>query len=436
MTTSTIFARASGPGRTGIAVYRISGPRTYEVLEKLVGKRCRPRYAERVSVWAGEGDLLDDGIALYFPCPNSFTGEDVAELQLHGSPAVEQRLSALLVAWGLEPAGPGAFTMRAFANGKLDLTQAEGLADLIEAETALQHRQAVQQLRGALREEAEGWRTDLIAAMAAYDAAVDFPDEEDVPEDVARRAAVSVASVRAALEEAVAQAGQSRRVTEGIQVVIIGPPNAGKSTIFNRLVNAERAIVSDEAGTTRDVVSTRIDMAGHLVTLNDTAGLHEETDSAVEREGMARAKAVAEAADLRLLAFPAGAGAMPEWLTAWRRPTDLVIRTKSDLALETSGEGLRVSQADAETIDELRGALKERFDGLAQPGLVVSSRQEALLRAALGELDYFATGSEALIPEVAAEALRSAARRLEELTGRIAPDDILDDIFSSFCIGK
>lgn len=435
--TSTIFAKASGSGRAGVAVYRISGPESAHVLKALTGGVGRPRLARCVTVRDGEGGVIDDGLALWFPGPHSFTGEDVAELQLHGSPAVEARLGDELIRLGIEPAGPGAFTMRAFFHGKLDLTQAEGLADLLEAETALQHRQAMSHYRGALRARADAWRRELIAAMAKLDAAVDFPDEEDIPGGVADAAAPHVEAVLDSIREVIAEAGPARRVADGVKVALLGPPNAGKSTLFNALIAEERAIVSAEPGTTRDIVSAVVELEGHRVTFLDMAGIREGAGSSIEQEGIDRARRAGHDADVRLLCFPVGEGSVPDWLDALRREGDLVVRTKGDLApgVACRDEEYRVAAGDRLSVQHLRKAIAGRLDQVAAPGLAPTLRQAGLLREAEGDLGrFFVYGGHG--PEMAAEALRAAARRLEELTGRIAPDDVLDDIFSAFCIGK
>lgn len=434
MSASTIFARASGAGRAGVAVFRISGPLASSTLARLTGKLGQPRVARRAPVRGRDGELIDDGLALWFPAPKSFTGEDVVELHLHGSPAVEQRLTDELTAFGLEPAGPGAFTMRAFANGKLDLTQAEGLADLLDAETALQHRQAMAQYSGKLREKADQWRAELIRAMARLDAAVDFPDEEDVPGEIAADAAPYVSAILESIEAILEEGVLARRITEGVTIALVGPPNAGKSTLFNALLKEERAIVSAEAGTTRDIVSAVLDWAGHRVTLMDMAGIREIGGSAIEDEGIRRAQSAAEAADLRILCWPAGAGSRPSWMDTLYRPGDVALTTKTDLTPAISSQS-GTSVHDPGSIAALSTQIGEKLDGLAAPGLAPSDRQRHLLASAAEELRRFGSATE-FAPEIAAETLRGAARRLEELTGRIAPDDVLGDIFSAFCIGK
>ena len=435
MTQPTLFARASGSGRAGVAVFRISGPLAAHAVRTLTGGLGKPRYARRVEVRDTDGSFVDDGLSLWFPAPHSFTGDDVVELQLHGSPAVTQRLASALEELGLEPAGPGAFTMQAFANGKLDLTQAEGLAELLEAETKRPHEQAIGNYRGALRDRADNWRRDLIAAMAVLDAAVDFPDEEGVPEDVAQRARPAVDAVQASLTTTLEQAAGARRLAEGLKVVIIGPPNAGKSSLFNALLRSERAIVSDEAGTTRDFISARLEWDGYLVELTDTAGLREDATSPVEQAGIDRAEGLAAEADLLVICWPSGEGELPDWLERWRGPQSIVVRTKADQIAQLSAQDLSLSVITDVGLDELRALAASRFAELAAPGMAPTQRQAALLSEALSslcEFDRFAL----VAPEAAAECLRAASRSLEVLTGRIAPDDILDDIFSSFCIGK
>ncbi|MEO1042715.1 MAG: tRNA uridine-5-carboxymethylaminomethyl(34) synthesis GTPase MnmE [Pseudomonadota bacterium] len=432
MSASTIFARASGAGRAGVAVFRLSGPKAGDALIALTGSSGAPRYARRVTVRDGDG-VIDDGLALWFPAPGSFTGEDVAELQLHGSIAVERRLTGALLGLGLEPAAPGAFTMRAFAGGKLDLTQTEGLRDLLEAETILQHKQALSQMRGALRDLADSWRRDLIEAMAMLDAAVDFPDEDDVPGGIAAQALPAVERVQASLANTLAGADRARRVHDGMTVAIVGPPNAGKSTLFNRIVDSERAIVSPEAGTTRDIISERLEIGGHLVTLIDTAGIRGSSTSMIEKEGIRRAEEAARMADLRLLAWPSDGGPVADWFSALAEEGDLHLSTKADIGEPRAG-AMPVDAADPQSVAALLERIKERLDQLAAPGLAPSARQQILLTAALERLNRF--DPNAAEPEVLSEVLRAAAHQLEALTGRIAPDDILDDIFSSFCIGK
>jgi tRNA modification GTPase len=395
----------------------------------LGGKKLTPRYATRVFVRDRGGEPIDDGLALFFPSPHSFTGEDVLELQLHGSLAVEGRLNEELMALGLEPAGAGAFTMRAFANGRLDLTEAEGLGALLEAETALQHRQALAQLRGGLREKAEGWRRSLIAAMAALEAAVDFPDEEGVPDGTIDQAAIYVDRLREEVDQLLVEAPKAKRLAQGVRIALIGPPNAGKSSLFNALLRENRAIVSEVAGTTRDLVSAHLDIAGRKVELIDSAGIRDATDSLIEREGIERARQAAEEADFRILLYPATDGQPPDWLTALQRPIDLLLRSKADIGHQP---GFSVTRS--EDVAALLIELETRLDELAVPGPAFTDRQVTLIAQFRRELDEIEP--HLYPPEITSELLRRASTCVESLTGRIATDDVLDDIFSAFCIGK
>jgi tRNA modification GTPase len=415
-------------------VFRISGPQAGPVLKTLTGRIPKPRYAARALVRDADGATIDDGIVLWFPGPNSFTGEDVAELQLHGSLAVEAALSERLAGLGCEAAEAGAFTWRAFRNGKLDLTEVEGLSDLLEAETSLQHRQARNRFSGGLREKAEEWRGDLIAAMAQLDAAVDFPDEEDVPETIASGAFPYVRRVKAGLEAVLTEAKGAERIAGGTTIALIGPPNAGKSTIFNTLVKEERAIVSPEAGTTRDVLAAVLEWHGHRVTLLDMAGVREQASNEIEEEGIRRAAKAADDADLLLLCYPSGAEELPGWLAEYTRRPHLTVRT---MAGNGWRDGAVVHLAAKERVgtEFLDQAVGEWLQSFAQPGLAHGGRQVALLSRAA---EILATFEEKVRfgPELGSETLRAATTQLESLVGRIAPDDILSDIFSSFCIGK
>ncbi|MCQ8183815.1 tRNA uridine-5-carboxymethylaminomethyl(34) synthesis GTPase MnmE [Parvularcula maris] len=425
----TIFAKASGAGRAGVAVYRISGPEAGRILTALTGKPGKPRMTRRVAVRRSDGSLIDDGLALWFPGPHSFTGEDVAELQLHGSLAVEEQLSSAIAELGGVPAQPGAFTWRAFEHGKLDLTQVEGLADLLEADTALQHQQAMAGYRGALREKAEEWRGQLIAAMAQLDAAVDFPDEEDVPELIEQRALPIVRELTSSIAQVVEASRAAEKVAEGLSVAILGPPNAGKSSLFNALIRDERSIVSPIPGTTRDVVSATVELGGLRVTFHDLAGIREETEDMIEAEGISRAKKLADQADLRILCTPLG-GSKAAWFDHYEQPGDLSVITKDD-QLDAGGVTIQAE----ESIARLRDRTEQILLSKASPGLAPTQRQRSLLLAALNQLESFEAASLAA-PELGSEVLREATAQLEYLLGRVAPDEVLDDIFSSFCIGK
>jgi tRNA modification GTPase len=444
----TIFAPATAPGRAAVAVVRISGPDAGRALKALAGPLPAPRRATVRKLRDGAGDAIDQALVLWLPGPASYTGEDVGELHLHGGAAVVGRTTRALEAAGLRLADPGEFTRRAFEAGRLSLDQAEGVADLIDAETEAQARQAVAQLEGALGRRYRRWREMLAGALAQLEAAVDFPDDE-LPSDVARRAEPRIARLAADLERALADSRRGERVRDGYRIALIGAPNAGKSRLFNALLARDAAIVTATAGTTRDVIEAPMVVAGFKVLLADMAGLR-QTDEAIEREGVRRARAWAEAADLRLWVVD-GAGSDGAWGEASDlvRPGDLLILNKSDLrpgcdlsAAERRAdacelERVAVSAETTDRLDELTGWLARRvaadLTGAEFPA-VTRSRHARVLAEALAHLDRAARALPT--PELAAEDLRLAARALERITGRIGAEDVLDVIFASFCIGK
>ena len=395
--------------------------------------------------------MIDEGIALWFPAPNSETGEDVAELQIHGGRAViAATLAALGKLPGLRPAEAGEFTRRAFENGRIDLPAVEGLADLVAAETEAQRRQAYQQLKGLLGERAETWRQRLIEALALVEAGIDFSDEDDVPEAAMAQALALVAPLAEEIGKACTGGGE--RLREGLRVAIAGPPNAGKSTLFNRLARREAAIVSPFPGTTRDVLELHLDLGGYPVTVLDTAGIRESEDP-VEREGVRRATEQALAADLVLWVVDAtearwqepcrtrGTIQVPPGTAVWVvvNKIDLVPQAQRSLARAGDGEPVRlISGATGVGLDELISALtrfcEEYFP--AEPALVTRERQRAHLQetvlALRGAQAAAAEGRE----EIVAEQVRLATRALGKLLGRVDVEDILDVIFRDFCIGK
>jgi tRNA modification GTPase len=380
------------------------------------------------------------------PGPASYTGEDSAELHLHGGPAVVAGVLEALAGLGLRLAEPGEFTRRAFENGRLDLAQAEGVADLIEAETEAQRRQALDQLDGALGRAREAWRSDLVEALSLFEAAVDFPDE-DLPEDVAARAHPALERLVGALRSALEGVDRAERVREGFAIALIGAPNAGKSTLLNALSRREAAIVTATPGTTRDVIEVTLQLAGYKVILADTAGLRDTLDE-VEAEGVRRARRRAEAADLRLWVVD-GAGVEASPAPDALRPGDLCLVAKADLPVgdaaaralaEAAALGLephRLSAHRAEDIAALEAVLSQHVIaalGSAEPPSATRLRHAALLAEAVQRLESgLALSAE---PELAAEDVRLAARALDRITGKIGPEDVLDRIFSTFCIGK
>jgi len=424
---------------------RLSGPAAIAALARLApGLEPRPRVAHRVRLAdPATGAPLDDGLALVFAGPASFTGEDVVELHLHGSPAVLERLFTVLAGLGLKPARAGEFTRRAFANGKMDLTEAEGLADLIEADSDSQRLQALEQMGGAWARGIAGWQARLLDALAWLEAAIDFTDEEDVPADVAARAYGPVAMVAAEMAGLLADGRRGEIIRDGLRVAIVGPPNVGKSTLLNVLAGREAAIVSAIPGTTRDIVEVRLALDGYVVVLSDTAGLR-PSDDPIEAEGVRRARARAGEADLRVFvvapASPDSGLRVGLETDGLAQPGDIVFRNKADLGVnagELEGtEGLVRLTGSALTgdIGGLLEALRARLaDRGAGAGVLITRARH---REALGEAWGALQRSLEATPDLAAEDLRLALRALARIVGRFDVEAVLDRIFAAFCIGK
>ena len=443
----TIFALSSGRPPTAIAVVRVSGPQASEALLKLAGQVPSARVATRVALHNAAREVIDDAIILWFPGPGSATGEDIAEFHIHGSRAV---LAALIAALqqivGLRAAEPGEFTRRAFENGKIDLTEAEALDDLIHADTERQRRQAMRQLSGLLGDRARDWRRQIIEASALVEASIDFSDEGDVPAELMQPALERVRVLLDEIESVLAVHGRGERLRDGLIVAIIGPPNVGKSTLMNQLARREIAIVSPHAGTTRDIIELHLDLDGYPVTVIDTAGIRDSADS-VEQEGVRRARSRAAEADLRLWLVDAQAPAdtddgLEDWVRA--EPGVLwVVRNKVDDLVEspvqTTDRGWPCHAISAVTgagIPELSAALA-RFAGFFfddEASVITRVRHRALLRQATDHLGH-ATDMPAEA-EIVAEYLRAAAHDLGRLVGRVDVEDVLGSIFSTFCVGK
>ncbi|MFC2951255.1 tRNA uridine-5-carboxymethylaminomethyl(34) synthesis GTPase MnmE [Marinicaulis aureus] len=457
MAVDTIFARASGAGKAGVAVYRLSGPEAFSIFRKLVGKPIVNREAAYVAVRdPADGSVIDQGLAILFEGPRSFTGEDTLELSLHGSRAVEEALYDALSRAGARPAEAGEFTLRALKNDKLDLAQVEALADLIDSETSLQRKQALGQLEGRLSEAAERWRKDILAVMAPLEADIDFPDEGDVPAAVAARAGPAIAALKTSLTTFLNQSVSARKIREGVSIAIIGPPNAGKSSLVNALAGSEVAIVSDIAGTTRDIVETRLDL-GVVATIADTAGLRGMASDVIEEEGVKRAKKRAEEADVRVLVLDAAAVVSRETLLSGGvenvpretldllQPRDIIVWNKSDkLNAVASPENehspyteLSVSAKTGAGMAELVQALTQKaVEGAHHDGPALTrARHAAAVEEAIAALTR-AEANIAAAPELAAEDARLAARSLGKITGAVGVEDVLGEIFSRFCIGK
>ncbi len=433
---ATIFALASGAGVSGVAVIRVSGPEAGRAIEALTGRAVpAPRQAALRRLHDRAGREIDQGLVLWFPGPGSFSGEDVAEFQVHGGRAVIQAvLAALGRLPGLAPAGPGAFTRRAFDHGRLDLTQVEGLADLIAAETEAQRIQALRQLDGDLGRLVEDWRQALILCLAHLEAAIDFI-EDDLPDDLIAGLRPRVEALAAVISAHLSQARAGERLREGLTVVILGAPNAGKSSLLNRLAGREAAIVSSIAGTTRDPIEVHLDLDGLPVVLVDTAGLREASDE-IEREGIRRAEARAARADLKLLLLDATAPETHEAMSGRFDSDTLLIINKADLAAGAGLGALAVSARTGEGIEALVAAIAEKARQRLTPGAAALTRERhaVALRDCLDGLRRFLDAPED--PELAAEDLRLAARALGRITGRVDVEDVLDVIFSEFCIGK
>ncbi len=438
----TVFAPASGHGRAGIAVVRISGSAAGTALARLTGRDVwPPRRALRATLAdPATGDLIDRGLAIWFPGPASFTGEDIAELHVHGGPAVLNGVAEALSAMpGLRVAEPGEFSRRAFENGKLDLTEAEAIADLVAAETTAQRRQALNQLDGSLGRLYGDWSGRLTRSLAHLEADLDFADE-DLPDDLAAAATAELEALAGEIARHLDDGRRGERLRDGITIAIIGPPNAGKSSLLNALAQRDVAIVSARAGTTRDVLEAHLDLGGYPAVVLDTAGLRETADD-VEAEGVRRARHRADAADIKLLLAAHDAPAVQALLDLLG-PGDLIVWNKTDRPggdpPAAIGGGTPVA-GSALTGDGL-GALVDRLTGLAAARLAGGSgpaltrvRHRAALEEALAALRR---ASLAALPELRAEDMRLAIRAVGRITGRVDVEDLLDVIFRDFCIGK
>ena len=427
---STIFAQASAAGKAGVAVVRISGPQAFSASSQLCGSLPAPRQAALRRLRSAAGEVLDEALVLCFTEKASFTGEETVELQTHGSVAVVNALLAELGRFdGLRLAEPGEFTRRALANGRLDLAQVEGLADLIASETEAQRQQALRLFSGGLGELAAHWRERLIRASALLTVTIDFADEE-VPVDVSPEVLELIAEVQTAIQAQVDGFGAAERIRTGYEVAIVGPPNVGKSTLLNALAGRDAAITSEIAGTTRDVIEVRMELAGLPVTLLDTAGLR-ETDDIVEKIGVARALERAKAADLRV--FLIESDGKPEFDPA---QDDIVMTSKADLSGEKLGSvSGKTGAGVVELVEQIGARLSSKT---AKAGLATRARhKEAMERCLVSLAD--ASNRVALGPEftdIASEELRISLEALNMLIGRVDVENVLDEVFSSFCLGK
>ena len=426
----TIFAQATAMGRAGVSIVRVSGPLAHSACEKLVGRLPAPRGSALRMVKDLSGEFIDQALILRFDGPDSFTGEDVVELHVHGSIAIIRRVLAVLgQCEGLRPAEAGEFTRRALENGRLDLVQVEGLADLIEAETEAQRKQALRVLSGELGSKVEEWRRALIRSAALLEATIDFADEE-VPVDVSEEVRDLLSKVQSELEREIEGTLAAERIRTGFEIAIVGAPNVGKSTLLNRLAGRDAAITSSIAGTTRDVIEVRMDLGGLPVTLLDTAGIR-DSDDEIEALGVKRALARAEQADVRVVLLGNGCDAPFDV-----RADDLILESKADI----SGKAYpAISGSSGAGVDELLEDLGGKLSQLASSaGLATHARHASAMGIALGGLntavDLLDSGPDHY--DIAAAELRLGTHALEALVGRIDAENLLDEIFASFCLGK
>ncbi|KCZ54371.1 hypothetical protein HY29_14570 [Hyphomonas beringensis] len=439
----TICALASGQPPAAICIIRLSGDAIWKLAGALLDCGLpEPRRATLTKFRDEDGNLIDEGLALFMPGPHSYTGEDTLELYLHGGPAViEHAISTLIKEPDVRMAEPGEFTRRAFEAGKIDLTEAEGVADIIEAETTAQKAQALRQLTGGLTEQYDHWRAELTGILALIEVAVDFPDEDDAPEETTAPVITKLNRLIGQLEEALGDRGIGEKIRDGFRIAIIGAPNAGKSTLLNRLAGRDAAIVTSRPGTTRDVIEIRRVLGGQVVWISDTAGLR-ETEDEIEAEGVRRAERVAAEADLRLLMVD---GASPELgvLTShYRQAADMVIVNKADadLSADLPDFNYKISARDGAGVAELEAALADFIAKKAasvEAPVITRARHRARLVEGLSCLiaarDALDLGTGA---ELAAEDVRLAIRHLGAIVGTVGVEDVLGAVFSQFCIGK
>jgi tRNA modification GTPase len=440
----TIFALSSGRPPGAISVVRVSGAQAGAILKALAGTNPLPRMATRTLIRDANQQLIDDALVLWFPGPKSATGEDVAEFHIHGGRAVLAALFAALSSFeNVRAAEAGEFTRRAFENGKLDLTEAEGLDDLIHADTDRQRRQALRQLQGLLGDKARSWRAQIIEASALIEAGIDFSEEGDVPAELIAPALAKVRQLHNEIEEVLAAQGRSERLRDGLVVAISGPPNVGKSTLMNQLARREVAIVSPHAGTTRDVIEVQLDLDGYPVTVIDTAGIR-QTDDPVELEGVRRARARAAEADLVLwlvehdMQQHAVEGIAPVWKVRNKIDLDALNAHGAAMGRTCGGSYFEISASRGDGMPALVAAVRafaQNYFGSGEDGLISRERQRTLLRETAtslqGSINAAGKGD-----ELVAEDLRVATHALGRLLGRVDVEDILDQIFREFCVGK
>ena len=426
----TIFALSSAPGRAGVSVLRLSGSSAGRALRALTGRDLpAPRRASLRAIYNEAGDVMDQPLLLWFPAPRSFTGEDCAEIHVHGSVAILEAVARRLTELGLRQARPGEFTRRAVEHGKMDLTEAEGLADLIDARTEGQRVQALSNMGGALRETYEGWQSLILDGLAQIEGEIDFADEADVPDALSHAAYPFLTQALEGMQAALAGADRGRAVRDGLHVAIIGVPNAGKSTLLNALIGRDVAITSPQAGTTRDIVEAQAVIAGLPVTFSDTAGLRESED-AIEAEGVRRARARAEDAHLVVHVVRG-----EDWEAL---DSDIRFLNVEEDRAEQAGSVVTGNALLGCGVDllwtEIERQILEKYAGLENAALT-RLRHVGCITAAAENVEM-ARGKLGFEPELASENLRKSLKYIEELAGRSDMEQVFDRIFSSFCIGK
>ena len=432
----TIFAPATASGKAGVAVIRVSGPQALEAIKKMTAiKTPVPRKAMFSEIHTPDGTAVDNGLVLYFPCPNSFTGEDVVEFQTHGGRAIISAvLNGLAQIDGFRPAGRGEFTRRAVENGKMDLTAAEGLADLVDAETEQQRKQALRQMGGALAKIYEDWHDRLLHVLAWMEAYIDFPEEE-IPENVSADVRGKIAGLMSEIQIHLNDGRRGEKLRDGFQIAIIGAPNAGKSSLMNRLAQRDVAIVSSTAGTTRDIIEVRLDINGYPVIIADTAGLR-DTDEEIEAEGVRRAKARAEEADLILWLSDALKKKNEKEIKNIPLEKIFCIMNKADQTEPQNDDNIWISAKTGQGIDVLLDRIgrfvEEKMALREEPSLTRLRHRKALEEC----MQCLNSSLKAPEIELMTEDLRMAMRSLGKITGQVQVEELLDVIFKDFCIGK
>ena len=439
---NSIFALSSAPGRAGVSVFRVSGPQAGNVLEALLcSPKPKPRQAALRKIYNEDG-LLDEALVLWMPAPKSFTGEDCAEFHIHGSLAIIESLAEALLSQGARQAQAGEFTRRAFENNKMDLTEAEGLADLIDAETEGQRKQALRQMQGGLKESYISWRETLLDALAQIEGEIDFPDEEDIPDELSHRAYPYLTQVMGQMEKLLQDANRGERIRAGLDIAIIGAPNSGKSSLINALAGREAAIVMDIEGTTRDIIEVQMSMGGLPIGLSDTAGLRDSED-VIEAEGVRRARVRAEESDIRIFVQDGSSDVWDMEALALLSDLDFVVINKMDLGVKTKPPALptgsfHLSALTGEGLDNFRKALEarviEQFSPSQDAGLTRARHRDCVQRALTSVI--MARENLALAAELSGDDIRSALHALKELSGEIDIESVFDRIFSRFCVGK